>query len=553
MLLDVWEYLPYSLTRLLTLGSFVCGIFLNISKLIQGYIWFRKTEISSLFKIMLLGQIASFTPFILLTLLPQLLGGAILSFDITTVFLVILPVTYVYLLTAKQLLDIDFIVSRFKYYLSIALLPAGIIVAAVGFIQQSDDYPWVKWVQMFLVVYLFIIIFLFFKETLDRSFRNMLDPKMLDYQNSLERFSKRITKIMKRPDLENVLQKEISELLPVNKVEFLHIPEKPHTEGTLHEAAHLLYSLPNLPAAGEAVQLDKGVVLNLGSNRGELYILWINHKKNHTRFNRDEMNWLNTISNYSSIVCENLYFIEGIMENLESRIKRQSGSSSWVSRLIFNLAEKERRKLAADLHDSALQDQLVWMRRLESVLLEYAHLPEVKRELLAIKEGLLDVIYQIRETCNELRPPFLREAGIVQTLENLFEYAQLQSNYTIKFTTEPIGELGDELVITLYRITQELLRNATKHSEASHIRISLQQGELIYFTYEDNGVGMDIMNMQESFLHMGLSGIKERVASLGGTCQFYSEKGTGFQVSIALPLKAYTDIQEEKDDSYFAC
>lgn len=555
ILLDIWNYLPYSFTRLLTLVFFICGIFIDIIKLIQGYIKFRNTEISSLFNIMLLGQIASFTPFILLTLLPELLGGAVISFEISTLFLIILPITYVYLLTANQMFDIDFIISRFKYYLSIALLPAGIIVAVIAFIQQSDDYPWVKWIQIFLVVYLFIVIFLFLKEKLDYSLKNRLDPKMLDYQDSLERFSKRVTKIMKRTDLEKVLLSEISELLPVNTVEFLTIPEKSKAGENLHEAAQMLYRLPHLPNIGEAVQLDKGVMLSLGNQRGELYVLWINHKKNHTRFNRDEMSWLNTISNYSSIVCENLYFIEGIIEDLETGIKRKNGSSSWVSRLIFNLAEKERRKLAADLHDSALQDQLVWMRRLENVLLEYTHLPEVKKELLAIKEGLLDVIYQIRETCNELRPPLLRETGIVQALENLFEYAQLQSNYIIKFTSEPINELEDELVITLYRITQELLRNAAKHSKASHIEITLRQGETIYFTYEDNGVGMVIANMQESFLHMGLSGIKERITSLGGECEFYSEKGQGFQVCITLPLKAFIDIQngrKEEDDSNFA-
>ncbi len=552
---NTWSYFSYSLTRLLTISFFIFGVFFDIFKLIQCYLKFRNVEISSLFKIMLLGQITSFSPFILLTLLPQLFGRAIVSFEISTMFLIMLPITYVYLLTANQLFDVDFIVSRFKYYLSIALFPAGLIVAVLAMIQNRDEYPWIRWIQMFLVVYLFIIVFLFFKEKLDYFFRNILDRKPLDYQDSLERFAKRIGSIMKHSDLENVLQREISELLSVSRVEFLTLPERPEEGSSPHEAAELLYHLPNLPNIGEAIQMNKGVMLVLGNHRGQFYILWISHKKNHTRFNRDEMNWLNTISNYSSIVCENLYFIEGLVEDLESEMNKRKGSSSWVSRLIFNLAENERRKLAADLHDSALQDQLVWLRRLENLLLEFSFSVEVKQELLAIKEGLLDVIYQIRETCNELRPPLLREMGIVKALENLFEYAQLQSNFTIEFNTRPVEELEDELVITLYRITQELLRNASKHSGASQIIITLEQKEAIHFTYKDNGIGMDIINMQESFLHMGLSGIKERVVSLEGECEFFSEKGTGFKVFVTLPLTASMGIQsgrKEEDDSYFA-
>lgn len=242
-----------------------------------------------------------------------------------------------------------------------------------------------------------------------------------------------------------------------------------------------------------------------------------------------------------------------MIEDLEAEMKKELHAAPWVLRLIFNLSEKERRKLAADLHDSALQDQLIWLRRLETLISDHDIDADILPELLQIKEGLLDVIYQIRETCNELRPPLLRETGIVKALELLFEYAQLQSNYIITFTSSPIGELSDDLVIALYRIVQELLRNAGKHAKANQIEIELDQQEHLYFRYKDDGIGMNIVDIRESFQHMGLSGIKERVASLEGQCTFNSEKGKGLEVIIYLPTMAFVEEKHrggDDDDTY---
>ncbi|OMD38441.1 ATP-binding protein [Paenibacillus odorifer] len=546
-----WDRSLYSLIRLIVIGFFVVGILYSIVKLLYLYINYRSTALKSMFKIMLTGQILSFTPFVLLSAVPIVFGVDLIPYEITTIFLFLMPVTYFYLLTAKQLFDIDFAFSRFKYDLFIAFIPALMIVAVLAIIQSRPEYDWIKWVQMFLVVYLSITTFLFFKEKIDCYLRPKLFRELHHYQGSLERFSKQISKVMKISDLEAALNKEINEILPVNRSAFFEIDEAENLR-TLHPLVddsgkeihlHFVSQSPVLKV-GEVIQLQQGILLVIGRHKKSVHLLWIDHKKNHIKFNREEINWLSTIANYASIVYENLYLIEGLIEDLEAEMKKEHHGTPWVLRLIFNLSENERRKLAADLHDSALQDQLIWLRRLETLISDHDISTEILPELLQIKEGLLDVIYQIRETCNELRPPLLREAGIVKALEILFEYAQLQSNYTITFTSSSIGELGDELVITIYRIVQELLRNAAKHAKANQIELELDQKEYLYFRYKDDGVGMNIVDIKESFQHMGLSGIKERVASLEGKCTFNSEKGKGLEVIIYLPT---TTFAEEKN------
>lgn len=109
------------------------------------------------------------------------------------------------------------------------------------------------------------------------------------------------------------------------------------------------------------------------------------------------------------------------------------------------------------------------------------------------------------------------------------------------------------MVIALYQIVQELLRNAGKHAKANQIEIELDQKEYLYFRYKDDGVGMNIVDIKESFQHMGLFGIKERVASLVGECTFNSEKGKGLEVIIYLPTTTFVEEKNrggDDDDTY---
>jgi signal transduction histidine kinase len=141
--------------------------------------------------------------------------------------------------------------------------------------------------------------------------------------------------------------------------------------------------------------------------------------------------------------------------------------------------------------------------------------------LLAVQEGMLDVIHLIRETCNELRPPFIKEHGIVNLLEHLFTHAQLNTNFTINFdATKFTVALDYDPLLTIYRIVQELLTNATNHSRATKLDIILANKDgVVTLIYRDNGIGVSLEAFQSSFQHMGLSGIQERIASLEGTRQ----------------------------------
>ncbi|SDS65972.1 two-component system, NarL family, sensor histidine kinase ComP [Paenibacillaceae bacterium GAS479] len=552
------------------MAYFALGNLYILYKLIREYIAHRESDLKSLFKLTLLGQMVGFLPFLLLFGVPRLFGVPFIPVEAAAICLLGLPLVYLYMFTTQRLFDIDFFLSRFSYYTMLAFVPTLIITGLAVLIMSQNQLPWLNWVQLFLIVYLLITVFLFGKEFLDHRLRPKWSKDLNNFQGSLDRFSSRISRVMKQADLERVLEQEIRTILPIRDVKFFSYEQDaasmnrttgkpgqtasaptPENEQVAAQAVRELAESGRKLAVGVAVVLSRGLAVVIGQKRSTYHILWVGDKTNRTKFNLDELSWLKTLANYSAIVYENLYLIENLIGDLEAEMSKRQGTPTWVLRMIFQLAESERRKLASDLHDSALQDQLIWYRKLEAAMLDHELSEELRNDLTDIREGLLDVIHQIRETCNELRPPLLTEMGLVESLRSLFEQQQIRANYSIEFEAGPLTEaLSDEATLTLFRIVQELLVNAGKHAKASRIWIELGQENGIRLRYKDDGIGLAQEKLGDSYQHMGLSGIKERVRSLAGKIRFFSEPGEGLEVDIWLPEKTAVSEGEDGKDGH---
>jgi two-component system sensor histidine kinase ComP len=549
------DYVENGFPGELLLISFTIGIMMSMWVLFNSFRKYRNTTYSPLFKFMIFGNLLSFFPFVFLYALPSIIfDQEIISASIAAIFLFLIPIIYVYLIATNHLMDIEFVLGRLRYYCILSVIPTTIILIGVYFFMSQIDEVMIKWAQLFLTVYIGVVLFLYVKDMLDFRFRRKLFIGTYNFQSSLDRFSSQISKIMKVPDLEERLLREVLDVLPVKAAALLQVEHEEErillkrTQGDIQEEqqAELLTELQDMVhdyTIGNCIKFESGLCCVIGKHQKGHTLLWICNKVNRVQFNRDELVWLQTISNYVSMVYENLQLIEGVIMDLE--VRSHAKAPAWVLRMLFQLTEKERRRLAADLHDSALQDQLLWYRKLEMIMDETDLNAEVRDRLTQIKEGLLDVVHQIRETCNELRPPFLKEMGVVEAIDNLCNYAQFHSNYSIDFNYEGFNlELDDEYVLTIYRITQELLRNTTKHAKASNVEILLRQNhEHIAYVYRDNGVGMDMLRLQSSFKHMGLSGIRERVSGFEGETMFHSAIGEGFEVIITLPYQTSVNSQ----------
>lgn len=199
------------------------------------------------------------------------------------------------------------------------------------------------------------------------------------------------------------------------------------------------------------------------------------------------------------------------------------------------LLEEQTRRISHQLHDHAGQ-------LLVSVYLaldELAHeVPGVRPRLQGIRD-LLDTIEEhLRRLSHELRPTMLDDLGLGPALEFVASRVSARTGVRVTVESVPPSRLASPVEVVLYRVVQEALTNASKHARASNVRVRVEQDAgRILCSISDDGVGFDVAAVIASAgAHgIGLIGIRERLAPLGGTLQVVSAPGRGTELLVTIP------------------
>jgi signal transduction histidine kinase len=197
--------------------------------------------------------------------------------------------------------------------------------------------------------------------------------------------------------------------------------------------------------------------------------------------------------------------------------------------------EEERRRIGRELHDEAGQSLLALRLRLE--LLE-REAPDLLRPRLAEARGITErTVCELRRIVAALSPSVLERLGLPAALRHLAERfrkmhaAQLRLRISV-----PSGGLTRLVEEVIYRIAQECLQNVAKHSQATHVNLSLVAADSrIRLRVSDNGAGFSAETAGRKAMSFGLAGMKERAALLGGTLAVRSAPGKGATVTLQLP------------------
>ncbi|MCJ7841741.1 ATP-binding protein [Lederbergia sp. NSJ-179] len=509
--------------------------------LIRVYLKYNNSEVKSVLKILLFTIFLAFSPFIFLSVLPDLFfRKEIISTEITALFLIFIPISFAYLQLAERLFDIEFVLNRLQYYTLLALPFAviNVLILSIGI-----HFPVVSHQAFitFLLLFICAILFLFAKESLDYKFRYHLFSPKYNFETSLYAFFQRAKYESKVSSLLRLLENEIKHVLMVKQVVAVELFTENNgnnwkvKNGNPSVGCSFLEKIDwSHQRIGSLLEGKDGFGIVVEESSEHKTLILSTMKKSKTKLNIQEKIWLETLAYFSSVLLENFLVIEELFEEIEN-YKDDKKFPTWFSRLMFSISEKERATLSIDLHDSVLQDQLQFLRDIETISGKIVNSP-VKKDLFYLKEKVLDNIHLIRETCNELRPPFLHELGIVQSVQNLIEQTKLRCDFILDTDLDPqIKWLDQNSELALYRVVQELLNNAMKHSEASKVVISLQHHkESISLIYSDDGIGLDVEKLNDSFKTMGIIGMKERIKSLGGTMTIQSTLGKGTKISIEI-------------------
>ncbi|MDD4267032.1 MAG: PAS domain S-box protein [Pirellulaceae bacterium] len=206
-------------------------------------------------------------------------------------------------------------------------------------------------------------------------------------------------------------------------------------------------------------------------------------------------------------------------------------------RQLIEFHERDRRLLAFELHDGFAQHLTGAMMSLEAATQWIASNPE--KALGPIREGtrlLRESIAESRRLVGGLRPPVLDQFGIVPAVEHLVQLNRREGKFEIEFVSRGRPRrLASPLENAIFRIVQETLTNARRHSHSSRAMVELRLAdEGICLTVQDWGTGFDVARIREG--RFGLQGVRERARLLGGCAEVTSAAGEGTTVQVRLPM-----------------
>jgi signal transduction histidine kinase len=167
-------------------------------------------------------------------------------------------------------------------------------------------------------------------------------------------------------------------------------------------------------------------------------------------------------------------------------------------------------------------------------------LPEPLHDQVGDVRVLLDQIdEQLRRISHELRPTILDDLGLVPAIEFLAEGVSKRTHQAISIRASLKDRLPTSVEIALYRIVQEALTNAAKHSRARNVHIRIDRsGAHVRCSIRDDGAGFDIPAVlsRRGDTGLGLLGMQERLNAMGGTLHIDSSPGQGTSILINVPL-----------------
>jgi signal transduction histidine kinase len=203
--------------------------------------------------------------------------------------------------------------------------------------------------------------------------------------------------------------------------------------------------------------------------------------------------------------------------------------------------EDERRRIARELHDEVSQSLTGLMITITAA--EAIRSPEALRaRLTAIYSSAERTLEEVRTIIHDLRPTTLDDLGLVSAVR--VHARNLLETVGIRLTFEAQGfaqrRLPPAVESTAFRVAQEAITNIARHARADAARVSLRLADgTLVVVVEDNGVGFDPAGVleQREERRVGLLGMRERAALVGGTLEIESQPGHGTRVRLVVPVK----------------
>lgn len=487
--------------------------------LLRGY-WKSKSP-KLLF--ILWGLILPILPFIILYALPEILTDQhILSADISVLSLLFIPFSFIYIQLADRLFDIQYHMTRFRYYSMLSLGTGVVMTAGIYYFWDGDHLTFMDSARIFVFLVIILIAIFYLKEQIDFRHRKILFSTNGDYIHGLYLSIHDLGQARNQQELFLKYERKIVEKLEVSSLEITVFPTDKNNDGY------------NQTALGEITRNGKKYQMLLHETATEKIVLTIGNGIQTVSLRKEELLWLELLSLYFHSFYGNLKLVEELVEELQLMKSANSHRLPWLDKLLWQILEKEKAILAQELHDTVLQEQLHLARELDLVITSRLEVDVGK--LITIRQQLLDASMDLREYCEHLSPPLLDTFGLQAALKKFIQKIKMRADFMLDDQVD-IPKLKDPMLyLMIYRLIQELLNNAIKHAKATEVELRLHPIRETGFEliYRDNGAGCEPSEVFESTASMGISGMRERVKAFNGEMELDSAPGQGMRIKIRM-------------------
>jgi PAS domain S-box-containing protein len=234
-------------------------------------------------------------------------------------------------------------------------------------------------------------------------------------------------------------------------------------------------------------------------------------------------------------------FIRGAIVDI-TKLKLAEEAIHDLSGKLMNAQEKERARLARELHDDLSQSIALHSIRLATLRNEPKDIAYVKDRLDQFVADVERLSADVHRISHELHPARLTQLGLETAMHGFCRELAAAHSLEIDFAAENLPrDLPQDISLCLYRVTQESLQNVIKHggAAAATVRVKFENGE-VRLSISDNGNGFD-PSVRKAKEALGLVSIDERVRTVKGEAKISSAVGTGTKIEVRVPVGNYSD------------
>ncbi len=205
---------------------------------------------------------------------------------------------------------------------------------------------------------------------------------------------------------------------------------------------------------------------------------------------------------------------------------------------ILGAQEAERVRVSRELHDDTGQALTLLLVRLQ-IVENMSSEPEIRRELAELRELVAETLDGVRRLAVHLGPSVLEDLGLCAALEWLADRVRAETGLVVDLRLEcECGHVSPEVAVAIFRVAQEALTNVVRHARATRIEIRLETDGALELSVSDDGTGFAVDEAQaQPTASIGLFGMAERVALVGGSLEIHSSPGGGTRVRASVPLR----------------